>query len=131
MKFIFAIVAALFLTTACASTGVTTLTDETYAEGVKGITGFTLFSADWCPACREFKPVWEELAKEYGDRLTFRYVNTDESEKAASKISTIPTVVAYVNGVPMTGRGNMTKEQFKEFCEALLKYKENLDTEGF
>jgi len=60
-----------------------------------------LFSADWCPHCRDYKPVWEKLMPHSGKKVgskTIKFVSVDctESCPVSSKydIEGYPSVVA-------------------------------------
>ncbi|MCM1517775.1 MAG: thioredoxin [Pseudoflavonifractor sp.] len=53
------------------------------------------FWAEWCGPCRQFKPIFEQLSKEYGNRVTFYSVNVDKSPGIAATygIHSIPTIL--------------------------------------
>lgn len=57
----------------------------------------------WAPGCRPCQmvaPVVEELAEEYGDRLSFAKVNVDDDGKVATRygIQSIPTLLLFSKG---------------------------------
>lgn len=56
--------------------------------------------AEWCAPCKAISPVFERLATEYSDRLTFAKVNTDENLEFARtfKVLSIPTFLVFKNG---------------------------------
>lgn len=56
--------------------------------------------APWCGPCRMLAPTIEGLAKDYGDRIGFYKLNTDENPKVAAdfRIRSIPTIFIFVNG---------------------------------
>jgi thioredoxin 1 len=58
------------------------------------------FYAPWCDYCREFTPIFAELAKEYKDKINFATVNIDENESLAAKmgISSPPKFFLVNNG---------------------------------
>ncbi len=50
------------------------------------------FGADWCPPCRQMKPIVESLKKEYDGKVDIVYIDTDQYKDIARdyKISAIP-----------------------------------------
>ena len=61
------------------------------------------FWAPWCGPCRMVAPVVEELADEYGPKVKFVKVNTDESFNTAASygIRSIPTLIVFKGGRPV------------------------------
>jgi thioredoxin 1 len=61
------------------------------------------FWAPWCGPCRMVAPIVEELAEEYGDRVKFLKMNTDDNAKTASGygIRAIPTLLVFKGGQPV------------------------------
>ncbi|GHU08475.1 thioredoxin [Spirochaetia bacterium] len=62
------------------------------------------FWAEWCGPCRMIAPVLDEIAAEYSGRLKLGKVNVDEEEALAARhdIVSIPTMVVYKDGAPVT-----------------------------
>ncbi len=58
------------------------------------------FWAEWCGPCRMVGPVIEELASEFGGRISFAKCNTDENQQLAGRlgISAIPTIMFFSRG---------------------------------
>ena len=58
------------------------------------------FYADWCGPCRMVSPVIESLSREYGGRVKFAKINTDENQDLVMKfgIMSIPTVMIFRGG---------------------------------
>ena len=76
--------------------------DQDFDQVVESANGPVLvdFWAPWCGPCRAVGSIVEELADEYGDRLTVAKVNVDEhNEKAAAfGVRAIPTLVLFDQG---------------------------------
>ncbi|MFC0864647.1 thioredoxin [Sphaerimonospora cavernae] len=79
-----------------------TLTAENFAEQVLRSDKPVLvdFWADWCPPCRMIAPILEEIAEEYGDRLTVAKLNADDHPEIAQRygVMAFPTLNLYRNG---------------------------------
>ena len=81
------------------------------------------FWAAWCGPCRMVAPVVEELAKEYGDRVSFAKVDVDQNPKTASKygIMGIPTLIIFKDGSPVSNLvGFRPKADVKQSLDAAL-----------
>ena len=81
------------------------------------------FWAPWCAPCRAIAPIIEELAKEYGDRLTFAKLNVDGSPMISSKygIHSIPTLLLFKDGKPVQQViGLTTKKELKQILDTAL-----------
>ena len=53
------------------------------------------FSATWCPPCRQLKPIFEKLAEEFRDRITFVTIDVDENPELSQSygVQSIPMMV--------------------------------------
>ncbi|MCD1295342.1 thioredoxin [Methanocella sp. CWC-04] len=56
--------------------------------------------APWCGPCRILAPTIEALAKDYGDKVAFYKLNTDENPRVSNdfRIRSIPTIFIFVDG---------------------------------
>jgi len=78
------------------------------------------FWAEWCGPCRMVVPVIEQIAKEYGGRLTVIKVNVDEKPQIAQMygIRSIPTIMLFWQGQPiMRVVGALSFAQLKQQIE--------------
>ena len=58
------------------------------------------FWADWCGPCKAIAPILEEIADEFGERITIAKVDVDENQALSQSVgvTSIPTLNVYVNG---------------------------------
>jgi parallel beta-helix repeat protein len=105
---------------------------------------FLRLGAEWCRACQSMKPILNELAAEYGDKVTVMSVNLNQNVELATyfEVGHIPdssVIVGIENGkyIYMQQDGNVTtdrvrarivgledKEVFEKLLERALVYEE-------
>jgi thioredoxin 1 len=77
------------------------LTEDNFEQTVTG-DGITLVDwwAAWCGPCRQFGPVFETASEQHSD-ITFGKIDTEDQQglAAAAQISSIPTLMAFRDGV--------------------------------
>lgn len=83
----------------------------------------TLFYADWCGACRAFKPVWENLKEEL-KRIKNDTVKIEEYEEGANKelfskeqIQSYPTIRLYKKNGSEDYKGGRSIENIMKFLD--------------
>ena len=73
------------------------------------------FEADWCPFCRQMKPIVDAVALEHRDTFIIGKLNIDENRQTPGKykVRGIPAYIVFRNGAEV-GRfvGAMPKEHF-------------------
>ncbi|WP_432485324.1 thioredoxin [Kineococcus esterisolvens] len=81
------------------------LTLETHDETVKDGIVLIDFWAEWCGPCRQFGPVFERASEKHTD-IAFTKVDTEDQQQLAARygITSIPTLVAYRDGIPVFGQ---------------------------
>lgn len=79
-----------------------TITKENFDELVLRAEGPVLvdFWAPWCVYCRRIAPALDQLAEQYGERVTVGKINVDEQPELAQRfaVETIPTLLLFRNG---------------------------------
>lgn len=72
------------------------------------------FWASWCGPCKMIAPELEEIADEYDGKVLVGKVNVDEEPELADKfgISSIPTVILFENGKPVTTSVGYKKKDY-------------------
>jgi thioredoxin 1 len=81
------------------------------------------FWAEWCAPCRQIKPIVQEIAAEYGDRVKVVKMDIDSNPGTPGQFGSraIPTILAFKDGqVVQQLTGARPKAAFKDMIEALL-----------
>lgn len=83
---------------------------------------FVKFSATWCVPCKEVNPVFEQLARQYGDQAEFVSVDIDEMDDIASsnRVFSIPAILCFKNSVPVDRFTGKDKEKITNFVKDIL-----------
>ncbi|MCS6768718.1 MAG: thioredoxin [Candidatus Nitrosocaldus sp.] len=58
------------------------------------------FWAAWCGPCQFMLPIFDRLAKKYGDKMVFARLNVDENNAVAARydVYAIPTFIVFKDG---------------------------------
>jgi len=79
--------------------------------------------AEWCGPCRMIAPILEEIADEYGERVTVAKINIDENQETPQKYAVrgIPTLMIFKEGnVAGTKVGALSRSQLSAFIDSTL-----------
>jgi thioredoxin 1 len=78
------------------------VTDATFADEVltSDVPVLVDFWAPWCAPCLKLNPILDALAQEYGDRLRFVKLNSDDNPQTSRdyNIQSMPTLSVFRKG---------------------------------
>lgn len=90
------------------------LTDATFAQVLSAPMAIVDFWSPSCPYCVQYKPVFEDVASQVGDKILMVTANVNDAPEAAGKnnIGGIPATIFYANGKEVTrSEGNMSRDE--------------------
>jgi thioredoxin 1 len=107
------------------SENIKNVSDDSFATDVlsAGKPVLVDYWAAWCGPCKAIAPILEEVAAEFGDKVTIAKLNVDENQQTAAKfgIRGIPTLMLFKDGeVKATKVGAVSKSQLTEFLNEQL-----------
>lgn len=82
------------------------------------------FWAPWCGPCRNFAPIFEDVAQERDRQFRFIKVNTEAEQELSTHygIRSIPTIMVFKKGQRIDIlNGAMQKEQFNQWLDQTLE----------
>lgn len=82
------------------------------------------FNAVWCPPCRRFGPIFDQVAEEMKGKAIFVSVDVDNAPTPARQfgVSSIPQIsVLMPDGKVVSTVGFMTREEFVAFLQGAFK----------
>lgn len=81
------------------------------------------FWAEWCAPCRTLGPALERVAEAYGGAFELVKIDVDANQQLAAQfgIRSIPTVVAFRDGTPVSSfQGAIPEPQIRQFVDQIL-----------
>jgi putative thioredoxin len=97
--------------------------DEVVVEGSKTRPVVVDMWAAWCGPCRTLTPILEKVAEERGGAFLLAKLDTDANPSVAQAfgVQSIPTVVAFKEGQPVTGFvGAYPEPEVNRFVDSIL-----------
>jgi thiol-disulfide isomerase/thioredoxin len=76
-----------------------------------------LFKAEWCGHCKAFKPTWEKLMNELGNKIKFITFDSETDAKMITeyKIEGFPTIIMIVNNKAIEYVGPRDEQSLRDF----------------
>ena len=78
------------------------VTDATFADEVLNseVPVVVDFWAPWCPPCHKLAPILDDLATEYGEKLRFVKLNSDDNPETTRtyNVQAMPTLTIFSKG---------------------------------
>ena len=99
------------------------ITEANFEEVLKkGKPVLAKFWAEWCGPCKRMKPIFHEMAREFGDKVTFVEVNEKENLMSKYNVDSFPTFIFFnKNGQQVyKHEGSYDKEEFKKAIDNLI-----------
>lgn len=99
------------------------LNDKNFEQDIKTGISVVKFASLWNMDSRAFENQFRELSEELSDRAKFIVsdVNANQNLAKQHKISKIPTIMVFVEGVPVARITSATKRLVRETAEYFIK----------
>jgi thiol-disulfide isomerase/thioredoxin len=78
------------------------------------------YSAKYCPACIEIKPLYERIANRYSNRVSFSIVDIEE---ARIKMDIVPIFEGYYEGEGIKRMEGVDTTSLKQFIKVMINHK--------
>ncbi len=78
-----------------------------------------LFKADWCGHCKNFKPTWDAISKQFNNKYEFIVYDADnQTDKFKEyKVDAFPTVLVKNGDNIISYEGDRTFDDFNNFLQ--------------
>lgn len=77
-----------------------------------------LYRSETCPACRDFKPVWDLMLPKFNEK-NIKYYDIECSKGDCTGIEYIPTIIVEKNGTRAEYKGARNYESLIKFIDSL------------
>lgn len=99
------------------------VTDSSFEEEVLNSKKPVLLDywAEWCGPCKMIAPILDEIAEEYGDKITIAKINIDDNQETPQKFAVrgIPTLMIFKEGnMAASNVGAVSKSQLSAFIDS-------------
>ena len=84
------------------------------------------FFAEWCGPCKMMKPVLQDLAQQWGNRVRILKVDVDKNPKAAAqyRIQGVPTLIVFQKGqIKWRQSGYVNAQQLSQVLQQFTSQK--------
>ncbi len=78
------------------------------------------YSAKYCPACMEIKPLYERIANRYNNKVSFSIIDIEE---AGLRLDTVPIFEGYHKGEGIKQMEGVDTTSLKQFVKAMINHK--------
>jgi len=99
------------------------LSDSNFEQDIKNGISVVKFYSLWNMECRAFEQQFRELSEDFKGRAKFIVSDINANNVLAKKegVTRVPTIVIYINGVPVAKVNDLTKRRLRENINYFVK----------